>query len=344
MPPSISTPCMRLFRPGMLPLLIPPGLKVPLVPFRSSPTTRTVMSCLPGPPRPIIISLQGLPKTSTQVRQVLELNINQNAYRFWLGFTTDAKTSCQRRFCIYQAVDGLSVESIFILHGTVIFACHSVESPVPKSDSTHVSLKRPMPAESYYDVSHSPNSFRRPRLSPSSSASRMPASPLNSSIRRINHAASSLSGSTRFDNQTDPTEASNHSAHYRKSPSRSPESLERQENHQNYTTSSDPIRRDPYVPTTTESERVHAEYYPTSGDLSRPYIPNSSSSRSTNENSISQHQAGQHGGLNPSTSTSSGVRVAGNPPPGVSRCISCKTTVSPEWRKGPSGKKELCNA
>jgi hypothetical protein len=32
------------------------------------------------------------------------------------------------------------------------------------------------------------------------------------------------------------------------------------------------------------------------------------------------------------------------PPPGVKYCVSCKTTDSPEWRKGPSGQKELCNA
>lgn len=29
---------------------------------------------------------------------------------------------------------------------------------------------------------------------------------------------------------------------------------------------------------------------------------------------------------------------------GVLKCSSCKATSSPEWRKGPSGKKELCNA
>ena len=41
--------------------------------------------------------------------------------------------------------------------------------------------------------------------------------------------------------------------------------------------------------------------------------------------------------------TSSG-RATGNPPMGISRCSSCKATTSPEWRKGPSGKKDLCNA
>ena len=39
-----------------------------------------------------------------------------------------------------------------------------------------------------------------------------------------------------------------------------------------------------------------------------------------------------------------GGRSSGNPPVGVNRCASCKVTHSPEWRKGPSGKKDLCNA
>ena len=40
----------------------------------------------------------------------------------------------------------------------------------------------------------------------------------------------------------------------------------------------------------------------------------------------------------------SGSRAAGNPPVGIMKCSSCKVTHSPEWRKGPSGKKDLCNA
>ena len=39
-----------------------------------------------------------------------------------------------------------------------------------------------------------------------------------------------------------------------------------------------------------------------------------------------------------------GGRGAGNPPVGVPKCSSCNVTHSPEWRKGPSGKKDLCNA
>lgn len=38
------------------------------------------------------------------------------------------------------------------------------------------------------------------------------------------------------------------------------------------------------------------------------------------------------------------ARSQNNRPVGLLKCSSCKTTSSPEWRKGPSGKKELCNA
>lgn len=58
-----------------------------------------------------------------------------------------------------------------------------------------------------------------------------------------------------------------------------------------------------------------------------------------------------HGRRSPATSTgttreqySGSGRSSGNPPVGISKCASCKVTHSPEWRKGPSGKKDLCNA
>jgi len=44
------------------------------------------------------------------------------------------------------------------------------------------------------------------------------------------------------------------------------------------------------------------------------------------------------------TASNSGGRGSGNRPVGLSGCSSCGATSSPEWRKGPSGKKELCNA
>ncbi|KAJ7815516.1 hypothetical protein B0H14DRAFT_3111832 [Mycena olivaceomarginata] len=46
----------------------------------------------------------------------------------------------------------------------------------------------------------------------------------------------------------------------------------------------------------------------------------------------------------PESGGGSSGRSGGTRPAGVLRCSSCKTTTSSEWRKGPSGKKELCNA
>ena len=37
-------------------------------------------------------------------------------------------------------------------------------------------------------------------------------------------------------------------------------------------------------------------------------------------------------------------RPAKDPPKGVICCRSCRTTVTPEWRKGPTGVKDMCNA
>ncbi|KAH8834319.1 hypothetical protein DL96DRAFT_1551121 [Flagelloscypha sp. PMI_526] len=48
-------------------------------------------------------------------------------------------------------------------------------------------------------------------------------------------------------------------------------------------------------------------------------------------------------GMSPSAPSSAKTRHSVRPP-GLTRCTSCRATNSPEWRKGPTGKKELCNA
>ncbi|KAG8908506.1 hypothetical protein FRB99_005865 [Tulasnella sp. 403] len=48
--------------------------------------------------------------------------------------------------------------------------------------------------------------------------------------------------------------------------------------------------------------------------------------------------------LIPSHRDPSGSRSNGHPPPGVTKCVSCGIDNSPEWRKGESGVKNLCNA
>lgn len=48
--------------------------------------------------------------------------------------------------------------------------------------------------------------------------------------------------------------------------------------------------------------------------------------------------------VSPGTHKDTLPRSTNNRPLGVLKCSSCKATSSPEWRKGPSGRKELCNA
>ncbi|KDQ14281.1 hypothetical protein BOTBODRAFT_174790 [Botryobasidium botryosum FD-172 SS1] len=56
------------------------------------------------------------------------------------------------------------------------------------------------------------------------------------------------------------------------------------------------------------------------------------------------HEVGGASSMMSSFHAPSSVRSGGNPPQGVVKCAHCDTTTSPEWRKGPSGKKDLCNA
>jgi len=70
--------------------------------------------------------------------------------------------------------------------------------------------------------------------------------------------------------------------------------------------------------------------------------------RRATPSSARDRESGPERGHGPGSAGSS--RENSSPTPGVSKstgilkCSSCKTTQSPEWRKGPSGKKELCNA
>ena len=79
------------------------------------------------------------------------------------------------------------------------------------------------------------------------------------------------------------------------------------------------------------------QYYPstTSYDLPSVYPPYYSSQGTPSNSQPNTTQI---------SSPTSGDRASGNPPIGVLCCSSCKATTSPEWRIGPSGKEDLCNA
>ena len=88
---------------------------------------------------------------------------------------------------------------------------------------------------------------------------------------------------------------------------------------------------------------------------SEELIPPSPASSSTlhaaplinRESRSPSHDVEPHGGTardRPGRERGIGGRALGNPPRGVTRCAHCQTTQSPEWRRGPSGAKDLCNA
>jgi hypothetical protein len=84
---------------------------------------------------------------------------------------------------------------------------------------------------------------------------------------------------------------------------------------------------------------------PSSSDLISPAVGNPPSTASIGSN-ISAGTGGRPGGKRGGGSSGlvNGGRVSGNPPAGVTHCAFCGTTTSPEWRKGVTGIKNLCNA
>ncbi|KZV83131.1 hypothetical protein EXIGLDRAFT_684196 [Exidia glandulosa HHB12029] len=64
-------------------------------------------------------------------------------------------------------------------------------------------------------------------------------------------------------------------------------------------------------------------------------LPDVPAPRPKNDDGATGSGGGRSGG---------GRSAGGNPPSGVTKCSNCSIKSSPEWRKGPSGKKDLCNA
>lgn len=284
---------------------------------------------------------------------------------------TDAKTSCTRRYKALQMVhSGMEgsreVESIFIPHGqsfsphvvcsvflmciyagAIIFACHKVRTYSrngaisttdisPSYNSSHYASPPnhyydqpshsyslpPVPAPSSYNhnygpqQAHSPSSYSPPSWSQGSE-------PSGSHPHYHNHQQWTAQGA--------PMSSSSVSCS-RSSSCTGPHKL-----HQ--WSSQPPAYLDPGhgvgTPGFTQSLPSPGLQYP--GHEGSPPSPSSDvvpASRITHRRT-SGASRGEYTG---------GGRGSGNPPMGVLQCSSCKTTHSPEWRKGPSGKKDLCNA
>ncbi|KAG6332757.1 hypothetical protein ID866_6331 [Astraeus odoratus] len=253
---------------------------------------------------------------------------------------SSAKTSCTKRWRIggtMPAING-EVESVFIPHGTIMFACHTIQSSPRNSGGTpsHAQYATrtheghvPHPAHHPYDISA--NSYTLPPVSTSAPAySHLSGSlpPPYSSQHWTGHPeSSSLLNYNRW--------TTNGSSTHAMTPLSAP----------------CPVRETSYgVPPSgrpadsagfTELRGPQHSYQTTSPNVE--YIDRRGADIPALSSSAPDVVPPPRHRVSPGAGREI-VGRAGNRPVGILRCTSCKVTSSPEWRKGPSGKKELCNA
>jgi hypothetical protein len=259
----------------------------------------------------------------------------------------DAKTSCTRRYRSQQNMPSVlgEVESIFIPHGTIIFACHKLNAP-PRSTSAGSSSMQHMgygnstyvaPNQSYYEQS---SSYSLPPV-PSTSPSYGNYFPQQSTQPATQYSPEHWT-------QTEGTSPSQqYNSWNSPSPSHSVSPLP---------ASVSNIRSGSYPPTPqnqqwssqpqsyVDNDSPVAQSFPRPLTPSYEYSPRGDSEGTSPPADVVPPPRRR---VSPGTTRDqypSGGRTSGSRPMGVLKCSSCKATQSPEWRKGPSGKKELCNA
>ncbi|KAF8071733.1 hypothetical protein FPV67DRAFT_1667202 [Lyophyllum atratum] len=272
----------------------------------------------------------------------------------------DAKTSCTRRYKGLQtmpSVPGGEVESIFIPHGSVIFACHKVNASSRSTASSTATMQQlgystaQNYSPSYYDSAPGPYSL--PPL-PSTSPS-YPGYPPQASAyaaQRWTHGPGESSGSYGTPTSATPGTQQPWGS---PSPAHSVTSLPSAVSN---------LRSGSYPPPPHQSHHWQAPSGPASpfldsgpGSFPRAASPTAYASGHYSPGAGSNEGASPAGDdvvpparrrVSPGNARDAqygtSTRTAGNRPTGVLKCSSCKATSSPEWRKGPSGKKELCNA
>ncbi|KAF8149847.1 hypothetical protein B0H34DRAFT_666911 [Crassisporium funariophilum] len=242
----------------------------------------------------------------------------------------DAKTSCTRRYKALQdmPVFGGEVESIFIPHGTIIFACHKVNS-TPRSSASasapmqqlgYASANYNTQTPSYYEQA---GSYALPPLSPQSQSYN------NSFIaQQQGPGVQAPYSPQRWAQAPLPNGLSNlRSGSYPPS------------------AGSQPSQGWPQGPASSSYlETGTAAAFDRSLSPSYNYSPTAASSAGASPTSDVVPPPRRRISPGSSRDQVAPARAAGNRPMGVQKCSSCKATSSPEWRKGPSGKKELCNA
>ncbi|KAF5342658.1 hypothetical protein D9611_001541 [Ephemerocybe angulata] len=234
-----------------------------------------------------------------------------------LSGVKDAKTSCTRRFKALQDIPilGGEVESIFIPHGSIIFACHKVtpssRGPANSSAGMHqlafaASGYNSNAGSAYYD----PNPYTLPPISTQEPYSYMPQhqGPMYSPQKWSPSVPSSM--------------ANLRSNTYAQSLNSQDQSWE----------SSGPHTTAVHIPTANGNRGGSPPY---------PYSPTTTASSTSPTSDLVPPPRRR---VSPANREGRQARNHGSRPAGITKCMGCETTSSPEWRKGPSGKKELCNA
>ncbi|KAJ7707764.1 hypothetical protein B0H17DRAFT_1033903 [Mycena rosella] len=251
----------------------------------------------------------------------------------------EAKTSCTRRYKALQTMPAVAgeVESIFIPHGSVIFACHKVNSPSRSTATTPTNMQQ---------IAYNAPSYSGQTPYYEQQSSSYPLPPLSAPSAPYSYLAQSAQSSPvsapysppRWSQQGEQPPASNYSGQW---PSSS---------QQGHTTSN--LRSGSYPPPQGQQwpsgPPSYIETSNTNGPtFQRPLSPTygypSPSDEATSPGTDIVPPARRK--VSPGSGRESGGSGrGGNRPSGVLKCSSCKATTSPEWRKGPTGKKELCNA
>ncbi|EMD34132.1 hypothetical protein CERSUDRAFT_117628 [Gelatoporia subvermispora B] len=248
---------------------------------------------------------------------------------------TDAKTSCTRRYKALQMVhcgmDGnREVESIFIPHGAIIFACHKVRTYSRNAAISTTDISPSYNSPYYANSSH--HHYDQPSHSYSLPPVPAPGSYNHGYPSQQGHSPSSYSSAPSWSQGSEPSSSHPHyNNHHQWGSQGAPMSSSWSSQPPPYL---DPGHGVGGAGLTQSLPSPGLQYSAHEGSPPSPSSDVVPASRITHRRASGTGR-GELGG---------GGRGSGNPPMGVLQCSSCKTTHSPEWRKGPSGKKDLCNA
>ncbi|KZT22369.1 hypothetical protein NEOLEDRAFT_1097775 [Neolentinus lepideus HHB14362 ss-1] len=253
------------------------------------------------------------------------------------GGASDAKTSCTRRYKALQPInvsgsdDVKEVESIFIPHGTIIFACHKVNPRPTATQMVYAPAPNGYPQQQQQQQYYN-NSFSLPSISDSAAQY----------DGYVSQAQAQMQAHQPYNGQWSEASSSQTQQYY-------------PPQQQTWASGSQPSAPMPYMEPPFQRPLSPSYQYVPSQEGASPSNMSTGSSSHANGNDANSSindvvPPPRHASRRASPSTSTrdsyggGGRSSGHPPVGIAKCSSCKATQSPEWRKGPSGKKDLCNA